>query len=367
MFTVDKEILEAFEFDGEIVSCGPVGNGLINSTFRADTGSRAYIIQKINNKVFRDVDALMENICGVTSYLRDKIISAGGDPNRETLNVINTKNGFPYFRCKNGYYWRCYEFISDTVVYNAVECPDDFYSCALAFSEFQRQLDGFPADKLYETIPDFHNTPDRCAKLMRAVRNDFCNRLEGVRDEIAFVTARAGELSYFVDRLCNRSLPLRITHNDTKLNNILFDKETNKALCVVDLDTVMPGAVAYDFGDAIRSGAPTLNEDTLTPYETRIDLELFEAFTKGFLEGCGDCLTENEIDSLVWGSKLMTLECGIRFLTDYLEGDVYFKTTRNGHNLSRARSQFALVADMENNWYEMTAIVEKYKKIYFKG
>lgn len=367
MFTVDKEILEAFDFKGEVVSCAPVGNGLINTTFRADTNECAYIVQKINNKVFRDVDALMENICGVTSFLRDKIIALGGDPDRETLNVINTKNGFPYYRCKNGYYWRCYEFISDTVVYNTVESPDDFYSCALAFSNFQRLLDGFPAEKLYETIPDFHNTPDRCAKLMRAVRNDLCGRLDSVRSEVAFVTSRAGELSYFIDMLSNGSMPLRITHNDTKLNNILFDKDSNKALCVVDLDTVMPGAVAYDFGDAIRSGAPTLNEDTLTPEKVRLDLELFEAFVKGFLEGCGDCLTENEIDSLVWGAKLMTLECGIRFLTDYLEGDVYFKTTRNGHNLSRARSQFQLVKDMENKWYEMTTIVDKYKAIYFKG
>ncbi len=367
MFSVDKEILNEFEIEGNVESCAPVGNGLINSTFRVDTDSCAYIVQKINNKVFRDVEALMENICGVTTFLREKIVSAGGDPDRETLNVIYTKNGFSYYRCKNGYYWRCYEFISDTVVYNSVECSDDFYSCALGFSNFQRLLDGYPAARLYETIPDFHNTPDRCAKLMRAVRNDLCNRLDEVRAEISFVTSRAGELSYFVDLLSNGELPLRITHNDTKLNNILFDRQSNKALCVVDLDTVMPGAVAYDFGDAIRSGAPTLNEDTLTPDKVKLDLDLFEAFTKGFLEGCGDCLTENEIDSLVWGAKLITLECGIRFLTDYLEGDVYFKTTREGHNLSRARSQFALVADMENKWYEMTSIVDKYKKIYFKG
>lgn len=364
MFTVDKEILESFLSEQEILACAPVGNGLINTTFRVDASNGTFIIQKINNKVFRDVDALMDNICGVTSFLRDKITSLGGDPDRETLNVIPTTNGFSYYRCKNGYYWRCYRFISDTVVYDSVKSPDDFYSCALAFSNFQRLLDGYPAAKLYETIPDFHNTPDRCAKLMRAVRNDLCGRLDEVRAEIAFVTSRASELSYFVDMLSNGGLPLRITHNDTKLNNILFDKDTGKALCVVDLDTVMPGAVAYDFGDAIRSGAPTLNEDTLTPNKVKLDLELFEAFTKGFLEGCSGCLTENEIDSLAWGAKLITLECGIRFLTDYLEGDVYFKTTREGHNLSRARSQFALVADMENKWYEMSAIIDKYKAIY---
>ena len=358
---ITEEILSAFDIAGKLKSCDPIGNGLINTTYRADFESGSYVIQRINNSVFKDVDALMKNICGVTSFLSKKIAQDGGNPMRQTLNVICTKDGKPYFTCSNGFYWRCYNYISDTYVRDSAESPEDMYACALAFSKFQRLLSDYPVNELSETIPDFHNTPDRCAQLMQAVRADLCGRLAEVRLQVSFVIARAGELSYFTDRLASGKIPLRITHNDTKLNNVLFDSNTGDALCVVDLDTVMPGAVAYDFGDAVRSGAATLNEDTLSPEDSRLDLNRFEMFTKGFLEGCGKCLCDEEINSLVWGAKLMTLECGIRFLTDYLNGDVYFKTTRKGHNLSRARSQFALVADMENKWYDMISVVEKYK------
>ncbi len=360
---ISEELLSAFKFDGAFISCKNIGNGLINATYRADFEGGSYTIQRINNAVFRDVDGLMNNICGVTEFLRDRIISCGGDPMRETINVISTVDNKPYYQCSNGYYWRCYYYIDNAYSRDQAENAEDLYTCALAFSRFQKMLSDYPVHELSETIPNFHNTPDRCAQLMQAVRTDIRGRLAEVRPEISFVMSRSDELSYFTDKLASGAIPSRITHNDTKLNNVLFDSETDEALCVIDFDTIMPGAIAYDFGDAIRSGAPTQSEDTLTPDEVRLDLDRFEMFTKGFIEGVGDCLTDSEIDSLVWGAKLMTLECGIRFLADYLNGDVYFKTTRNDHNLTRARSQFALVEDMERKWYDMIAIVEKYKRI----
>ncbi len=358
---ISEELLSAFKIDGAYISCEPIGNGLINTTYKAEYESGSYIIQRINNSVFKDVDGLMNNICGVTAFMSNKIAREGGDPLRETLNVILTNDGLPYYKCSNGYYWRCYVCIGNSYSRDLAENPEDLYTCALAFSRFHELLSDYPVNELTETIPNFHNTPDRCAHLMKAVRNDICGRLAEVRPEISFVMSRADELSYFTDRLASGMIPSRITHNDTKFNNVLFDSVTDKVLCIIDFDTIMPGAVAYDYGDAIRSAAPTLGEDTLTPYDVELDLERFEMFTKGFIEGSGSFLKDSEINSLVWGAKLMTLECGIRFLTDYLNGDVYFKTSRIGHNLSRARSQFALVKDMERKWYDMVAIVEKYK------
>ena len=358
---VSNELLSAFKIDGKFISCEQIGNGLINTTYRVVYDTGMYTIQRINNSVFKNVDGLMNNICGVTAFMSNKISNSGGNPLRETINVIQTTDGKPYYKCSNGYYWRCYIYIDNAYSRDEVKSPNDLYTCALAFSRFQNMLSDYPVSELVETIPNFHNTPDRCSHLMQAIRSDLCGRLSEVRSEISFVISRSNELSYFVDRLASGAIPSRITHNDTKLNNVLFDSETDKALCVIDLDTIMPGAVAYDFGDAIRSGAPTHSEDTLTPDEVKLDLERFEMFTKGFLAGAGDVLNDNEIDSLVWGAKLMTFECGIRFLTDYLNGDVYFKTSRSGHNLSRARSQFALVRDMELKWYDMISIVNKYR------
>ncbi len=358
---ISEELLKAFKIDGEYISCAPIGNGLINTTYRVTFDSGLYTIQKINNTVFKDVDGLMNNICGVTAFMSNKIAREGGNPLRETINVVPTVDGKPYYICSNGYYWRCYVYIDNAYSRDCATKPEDLYTCALAFSKFQNMLCDYPVHELVETIPNFHNTPDRCSHLMQAVRNDICGRLNEVRSEISFVMSHANELSYFTDKLASGVLPSRITHNDTKLNNVLFDSDTDEALCIIDFDTIMPGAVAYDFGDAIRSGAPTLSEDTLTPNDVKLDLERFEMFTKGFIEGAGGFLTDSEFESLVWGAKLMTFECGIRFLTDYLNGDVYFKTSRIGHNLSRARSQFALVRDMENKWYEMISIVEKYK------
>ena len=233
----------------------------------------------------------------------------------------------------------------------------------MAFGNFQRMLADYPANTLNETIPNFHNTPSRFRDFQRAVQEDKMKRAAMVKEEIAFALAREKDTCILVDLLKEGKLPLRVTHNDTKLNNILFDADSKKAVCIIDLDTVMPGLSHYDFGDSIRFGASTGAEDEKDLDKIKIDLGLFEAFTKGYLEGCKGSLTAKEIEMLPMGAKLMTYECGIRFLADYLEGDVYFKIHREGHNLDRARTQFKLVKDMEDKWDEMMAIVEKCRQL----
>ena len=242
-----------------------------------------------------------------------------------------------------------------------VESAKDFYDSGVAFGNFQKMLADYPAKTLHETIPNFHNTPSRFRDFQKAVQEDKMGRAASAQEEIAFALARENDTKVLTDLLKAGELPLRVTHNDTKLNNILFDENTKKAICIIDLDTVMPGLSHYDFGDSIRFGASTGAEDEKDLSKIEMDLALFEAFTKGYLEGCGGSLTEKEIEMLPMGAKLMTYECGIRFLADYLEGDVYFKIHREGHNLDRARTQFKLVKDMEDKWTEMAAIVEKYK------
>ena len=305
----------------------------------------------------------MENVVNVTEYLRKGILAAGGNPDRETLNVVKTKDGGIYYEDSAHNYWRMFLFIENTVCLEMVENAKDFYDSAAAFGNFQRMLANYPAQTLHETIPNFHNTPSRFLDFKRAVEKDVMGRAKLAEKEIAFALSREGEASALTELLEKGELPLRVTHNDTKLNNILFDADTKKALCVIDLDTVMPGLSLYDYGDSIRFGASTGAEDEKDLSKISLDLSLFEAFTKGFIEGCGGSLTDKEIEMLPMGAKLMTYECGIRFLADFLEGDVYFKIHREGHNLDRARTQFKLVADMEAKWKEMAAIVEKYVSI----
>ena len=292
------------------------------------------------------------------------IARRGGDPDRETLNVVKTKDGSNYYLDDEGNYWRMFLFVEQTVCLEKVESAKDFYDSAVAFGNFQKMLSDYPAQTLHETIPNFHNTPSRFSDFQRAVREDRMGRAAQAREEIAFALAREADTRVLTDMLKAGELPLRVTHNDTKLNNILFDADTKKAICIIDLDTVMPGLSHYDFGDSIRFGASTGAEDEKDLDKIEMDLSLFEAFTKGYLEGCGGSLTEKEIEMLPMGAKLMTYECGIRFLADFLEGDTYFKIHRDGHNLDRARTQFKLVKDMEDKWADMAAIVEKYKNRY---
>lgn len=362
------DAIAQFAIDGRLIRKEPYGNGHINDTFllvyeREDGSKRRYILQRMNHSIFKNPGQLMENVVNVTEYLRSVIQAQGGDPDRETLNVVKTHNGLSYYEDEEQNCWRIFLFVERTVCLEKVESLKDFYDSAVAFGNFQRMLSDFPAEKLHETIPDFHNTPSRFRDFQKAVQEDKMGRAALAADEIAFALAREQDTAVLTDLLKSGELPLRVTHNDTKLNNILFDADTREALCIIDLDTVMPGLSHYDFGDSIRFGASTGAEDETDLSRIALDLDLFEAFTKGFLEGCGGRLTQKEIEMLPMGAKLMTYECGIRFLADFLEGDVYFKTRHENHNLDRARTQFKLVADMEEKWEQMASVVNKYKDI----
>lgn len=360
-----KEALEHFAIDGGVKEIRPYGNGHINDTFLAvfqtGDGEKRYILQRMNHNIFKNPPLLMENVVGVTDYLRKAILTQGGDPDRETLNVVRTLEGKSYYEDEGHSFWRVFLFVEGTLCLEKVESPKDFYNGGAAFGNFQRMLAEYPAGELHETIPDFHNTPSRFQDFRRALEADRAGRAALVRPEIEFALSREEETSVLTDLLKKGELPLRVTHNDTKLNNILFDRATGRALCVIDLDTVMPGLSLYDFGDSIRFGASTGAEDERDLSRIELDLELFEAFTEGYLKGCGGKLTRREIEMFPMGAKLMTYECGIRFLGDFLEGDVYFKVHRENHNLDRARTQFKLVADMEKKWDQMVSIVEKHR------
>ena len=313
-----------------------------------------YILQKINTYVFRNAAGLMENVAAVTEYLRAR----ESDP-RRVLTLVPTLSGKPYLVSEEGAYWRLYEFVTGSICLSACETANDFRQSGVAFGDFQNRLAEFPAHQLTETIPHFHDTPDRYAQLKRAIAEDKAGRADGVAREIDFFMRREEQAGELMD-LCRRGeLPLRVTHNDTKLNNVMLDEKTREPLCVIDLDTVMPGLVANDFGDSIRFGASTGAEDEPDLDKITMSLPLFETYAQGFLGACGERLTETEIETLPVGAKLMTLECGSRFLADYLNGDVYFHTTRDGQNLDRARTQIKLVADMEAKWDEMRRTIAR--------
>ena len=360
------EAIANFKFEGVLVDDRPYGSGHINDTYLlvfniADMGQIKVILQRMNKDIFENPVQLMENILGVTSYLRERIIENGGDPERETLNVIHTVDEQPYFVDSTGEYWRAYKFITDSTSYDQVENKDDFYQSAVAFGNFQKLLADYPAETLHETIVGFHDTKARFAVFKKAVEADECGRAASAKKEIEFVLSREELANTFSDLLAKKEVPLRVTHNDTKLNNIMIDNKTRKGICVIDLDTVMPGLAMNDFGDSIRFGASTAAEDEQDLEKVSCDMELYDIYAKGFIEGCGGKLTEREIDLMPMGAKSMTFECGMRFLTDYLQGDTYFKIHRENQNLDRCRTQFKLVADMEAKWDTMQQIIKKYK------
>ena len=357
-----KEAAAAFTTDGEAVSCQRYGSGHINDTFRLICEKHPYILQRMNTDIFQDPVSLMRNIEGVTTFLRQEVMKNNGDPDRETLNLIRTREGAPYYVDSRGNYWRMYLFIEGATCYNLVEKPEDFYQSGKAFGHFQRLLAHYPARELAETIPGFHDTPGRCRAFRKAVEEDICGRAAEVQNEIQFVMDREQDMGLAMYMLDKVELPLRVTHNDTKLNNIMIDDKTGQAICIIDLDTVMPGLSIFDFGDSIRFGANTAEEDETDLTKVSLSVPLFEIYTRGFLEGCAGSLTEAEVKMLPQGARLMTLECGIRFLADYLSGDTYFKIAREKHNLDRCRTQFGLVEDMEKKWGEMERIVEAISK-----
>ena len=362
MKPVTQELLRqaaaAFAFDRPAGEAERFGAGHINDTFAvwAADRSKRWILQRINTDTFTDPAGLMENVTGVTAYLRRQIIERGGDPDRETLNVIPTLDGKPYYTDTEGGAWRAYIFVEGTVCLQKVENERDFYTAAETFGNFQNQLAGYPAATLHETIARFHDTPNRYANFEKALAADVMGRAKDVGPEIAFIRAREADCRVLVDQLAAGVLPLRVTHNDTKLNNVLIDQETGKGICVIDLDTVMPGLSAYDFGDSIRFGANDCAEDEPNQSKVHFSLHLYKVFAEGYLAAAGSAMTEAERRSLPWGAKLMTLECGIRFLTDYLEGDHYFKISRPDQNLDRARTQFTLVQGMEREFDAMTQL-----------
>ena len=358
------EAVEGFHIDGRFLECIPCGNGHINDTYRVafekDGEVSRYSLQHMNRAVFEDPVSLMNNILQVTAFLKEKIKAQGGDPQRETLDFLCAEDGKPYFIDSYGEYWRAYHFIEDAYALEEVSSPQDFYESAVAFGHFQKMLADFPADTLTETIAGFHDTRSRFAAFQKAVEQDVCHRAADVVEEIRFVRERYDVACILGDMQAEGKLPLRVTHNDTKSNNVLIDSATGKGLCVIDLDTVMPGLAVNDFGDSIRFGASTGAEDEKDLSRISCDMDLYDIYTKGFLEGCGDTLTNTEIESLPIGAKVMTYECGMRFLTDYLSGDTYFKIDYPTHNLDRARTQFKLVWDMEQKWEKMKEISEKY-------
>lgn len=360
------EAIGQFRYEGVLIDERPYGSGHINDTYLltfeiAEMGTIKVILQRMNKNIFTKPIELMENILNVTSYLRKKIIENGGDPDRETLNVIRTVDNMPYFVDSEGEYWRSYKFITDATSYDQVESPEDFYHSAVAFGNFQRLLAEYPAETLHETIEGFHDTKARFQVFKKAVEDDVCGRAASVQKEIQFVLEHEHLANVFADLLEKKEIPLRVTHNDTKLNNIMIDNKTRKGICVIDLDTVMPGLAMNDFGDSIRFGASTATEDEQDLSKVSCDMELFDLYAKGFIEGCGGKLTEKEIDLMPTGAMVMTFECGMRFLTDYLQGDTYFKIHRENHNLDRCRTQFKLVKDMEAKWDTMREIIDKYK------
>lgn len=361
-----EEAIGAFDFGAPVVGAARYGHGHVNDTFCVHTQPigepcRTFILQRMSPMAFKHPDELMSNVVSVTEYLGHKVEESGGDRSREAIEVLRPRDGGDYFTDSLGGAWRAFPFVRGVRCCQSAETPELFAAAGKAFGKFQRLMDGYPAATLFETIPHFHDTEDRLRKLRAAVAADKLGRAKGCGAEIDFALSRERDCSVALDALRRGEIPLRVTHNDTKLNNVLIDNETGEGICVIDLDTVMPGSSIYDFGDSIRFGANHNEEDERDLDNVNLDLDLFSVYTSAFLEGAGGTLTRQEIDYLPWGARLMTLECGIRFLTDYLEGDVYFRTTRDGQNLDRARTQFKLVSDMESHWDELLAIVRKYE------
>ena len=357
--TALKSVVDAFDFPGTLVRTAEIMTGHINRTYRLtfDEGgaARDYLLQRINTFAFKKPEEVMENVTLVTDHLRRATLARGIDPDNRVLRVIPTREGRPLLYDSEDGAWRAYNFITHAHSVNSVESPAQFEIVGRAFGDFQAMLSDFPIDKLHDTIPHFHDTIQRMDNFEASVAKDAAGRVKDAAAEIDFVRARRAPMGEIVRLIDRGALPLRVTHNDTKCNNVMVDDETGEALCVVDLDTVMAGSALYDYGDAIRFGASTAAEDERDLTKVRLDMALFRAFTEGFISRTARGLTRAELENLVLGALVMTFEVGLRFLTDYLDGDVYFRTEYPAHNLVRARSQFRLLSDMEARRPEMEA------------
>lgn len=356
------EIARQFDFKGEVKSIEPYGEGHINDTFLVEmqNNEEKYILQRLNTRIFKNYRNLMQNIQNVTLKLKEIVEKEGGDTSRECMTLIPTLNG-NYYYLDGHDCWRAYVLVKDTVVYQVIDSPAVFQNTGEAFGKFIARLDSFDASSLFEVIPNFHNTVDRYNKFLAAIEQNKSKRADNVIKEIEFVKARKNSLGAIVEALEQKRIPLRVTHNDTKINNVLIDKTSGKAICIIDLDTIMPGSLLYDFGDSIRSGCNTALEDEKDLSLVDFDINLYEAYCTGFLKGIGDKITDTELKMLHLGAIIITLECGIRFLTDYIDGDEYFKTDYPDHNLVRCHTQFKLVELMERQSPQMLAIAIKCK------
>lgn len=357
-----EKIYKLFDIDGEYVSCEHCGEGHINGTFcltvNENGAQKHYLLQRINNHLFTDVEKLMHNIELITDFCRESVISRGGDPMRECMNIVRTKEGKTY--CLYGKdYFRVYVFIENATTLQIVRNAEDFYQSAVAFGNFAALLSDFDASKLYEILPNFHNTVVRYENFLKSVEKNAAGRRDEVAAEIEWVKKHSYLCNKIVDKIASGEIPLRVTHNDTKLNNVMLDDKTGKPLAVIDLDTVMPGSLCYDFGDSIRFGCNSAAEDEPDLSKVYFRMDMYKAYLKGYLSAVGGFITDAEKENFPMGAVLMTYECGMRFLADYLDGDVYFGIHREKHNLDRAHTQFKLVDDMLSVYDEMLELATK--------
>ena len=348
-----KRIFSQFTLAGDFTGAQFIKVGHINDTYLVDSDNHGireqFIFQRINHFVFRDPERLMANFEMITRHIRSKLEKIPGrDPERETLNLVKSRSGGCFYRSSNGEYWRAYRFVGDVYIVNVATKTEEAFESGRAFGCFQKLLSDLDATALHETIPFFHHTPRRFARFKEVLERDSLGRAKEARDAVAFVLEREKMTSVITDALAKGRLPLRITHNDTKINNVLFDNRTGKAICVIDLDTTMPGSSLYDFGDMVRTTTCFAAEDERDRAKIRLEMDMFRALADGYLNEAADFLTPEELDLLVFSGRLITFTIGLRFLTDFLEGDVYFRIHRPGHNLDRARAQFALLQSMEN-------------------
>ncbi len=351
-----KEAADAFAFAGHVTDVQSCGNGHINSTYIVTTDERRYILQILNTTIFQHPDEVMANIVAVTEHIRAGLVASGEDAERGTMRVVPSHYGTFGYTDAHGRFWRAYEFVEDTVCRLTVDSPATFERVGEAFGDFQRRLSDFDAAQLHESIPNFHNTQKRYFDFLEMVKADPVGRVSTVQNELDFITARSDRASLIVDALAAGELPLRVTHNDTKLSNILLDAKTEEAVCIIDLDTVMPGSSLYDFGDSIRTGASSAAEDERDLSKVHFLPEMFASYARGFIRGTGGALSQREISMLPDGAYIITFEQAIRFLTDYLAGDTYYHIDYADHNLVRARTQLKLIFEMEIHMSELREI-----------
>lgn len=358
-----REISALFDMRADFVDGVPYGSGHINDTYCASFDQAGllrirYILQRINTNVFKTPVQLMENVARVTRHSLERLRESGHtEAHRRTLTCIPAVDGKPYAVDAFGKYWRVYPFIERATGYDEIESNEQAFQAGKSFGNFQKLAAGLGGERLHETIPYFHHTPKRLEALRAAIEADPKNRAASVKVEIEFALTRAADCARITDLIASGAIPERVTHNDTKINNVLLDDVTAEGVCVIDLDTTMPGSALYDFGDMVRTATPTTREDSIDLGKQDVRMDRFESLVSGYMEAARCFLNAAEVENLAFSGKLLTLECGIRFLTDYLQGDVYFKIKHLDHNIDRCRNQFAFVVSIEQRLAEMEKIV----------